>query len=39
MLLILWHLAFLSPIFALVGAIFLYRQHCLRLHGIAAEAA
>jgi hypothetical protein len=29
MILILWYLAFLSPTFALVGAIFLYRQHCL----------
>jgi hypothetical protein len=29
MILILWYLAFLSPLFALVGAIFLYRQHCL----------
>jgi hypothetical protein len=27
--LLLWYLAFLSPIFACVGAIFLYRQHCL----------
>ena len=29
MILILWYLAFLSPLFALVGTIFLYRQHCL----------
>jgi hypothetical protein len=29
MMLLLWYLAFLSPTFALVGAIFLYRQHCL----------
>jgi hypothetical protein len=29
MILLLWYLAFLSPIFALLGAIFLYRQHCL----------
>jgi hypothetical protein len=29
MMLILWCLAFLSPTFALVGAVFLYRQHCL----------
>jgi hypothetical protein len=29
MMLILWYLAFLSSLFALVGAIFLYRQHCL----------
>jgi hypothetical protein len=29
MILILWYLACLSPIFAFVGAIFLYRQHCL----------
>jgi len=27
--LLLWYLAFLSPIFALVGAVFLYRQHSL----------
>jgi hypothetical protein len=29
MILLLWCFAFLSPTFALVGAIFLYRQHCL----------
>jgi hypothetical protein len=29
MIVVLWCLAFLSPTFALVGAIFLYRQHCL----------
>jgi hypothetical protein len=29
MMFLLWYLAFLSPIFACVGVIFLYRQHCL----------
>jgi hypothetical protein len=29
MVLLLWCLAFMSPTFAMVGAIFLYRQHCL----------
>jgi hypothetical protein len=29
MILVLWYIAFLSPLFALVGASVLYRQHCL----------